>query len=94
MRSSEEPCRDVQWAVDRDGTKSQYDSPPPGPSRFLAIYFGGCSENPTWAVIVLSVADEFNNLCFSLSQESYSLLGECLGSCGATVQPPRTGGTN
>lgn len=49
VRSSEEPCRNVQWAVDRNGTKTWNDPSPPGPSRFLAIYFGGRSKNPTLA---------------------------------------------
>lgn len=53
--SQEGPCRDVQWAVHGNGTKGQYDSPPPGPGRFLASYFGGGAENPTLALCVLSV---------------------------------------
>lgn len=47
----------MRWAVDRNSTKTQYDLLPPGPSRFLACYFGGGAESPTLAVHVLSVVD-------------------------------------
>lgn len=57
VRNSEEPCRDVQWAVDRNGTKTQYDSPPPGPGSFLAIYFGGCLKKSHFGLTVPTAAE-------------------------------------
>lgn len=43
--------------MDRNSPKAQYDLLAPGPSRFLASYFGGGAESPTLAVHGLSVVD-------------------------------------
>lgn len=78
---SEELCRDVQWAVDRNGTKTQYDHPLPGPAGFWSATLVVVQKIPLWLCMCFIQLMSFGS--FSPCEERYSLLRQGLGSCGA-----------